>query len=341
MPVTTRMRPRRSLHIRYALFALAVAIIFGTIGFHFVEGWSLADSLYVTVQTLTTVGYGDMPPRSGTGRLFAVIVMLIGAGGVALAVSTIVQSVVKSELVSTFGQRRLTKKMSKLRDHYIICGSGRVGSHLIRDLQSANESFVVIENDQQRAAEFSQRGVNVLVSDATLEESLRDVGVENARGLAACLPNDADNVYVVLTARDLNPKLRIVARAAEEQAEAKLLRAGANHVVAPTIIGGHRMAVALTKPAVSEFMDSITANELGLGFEQVEVEADSSLIGKELRSTPIRSELDVVIISIRRQDGQIIFNPSGNTTIENGDILIAIGKSDSLTRLNEMARGVV
>ena len=341
MPVATRLRPRRSLHIRYALFALSAAIVFGTIGFHFVEGWSLADSLYVTVQTLTTVGYGDLPPRSGTGRLFAVVVMLIGAGGVALAISTIVQSVVKWELVSTFGQRRLTKKMSKLRDHYIICGSGRVGSHLIRDLVAANESFVVIESDPQRAAEFSQRDVNVLVADATLEESLRDVGVENARGLAACLPNDADNVYVVLTARDLNPNLRIVARAAEEQAETKLLRAGANHVVAPTIIGGHRMAVALTKPAVSEFMDSITANELGLGFEQVEVAAASSLVGQELRSTPIRAELDVVIISIRRHDGQIIFNPAGNATIENGDILIAIGQVESLTRLNEMARGVV
>jgi voltage-gated potassium channel len=339
MPFATPRRPRSGFKIRYAIMALAAAIVFGTIGFHFVEGWSLADSLYVTVQTLTTVGYGDMPPRSGAGRTFAVVVMLIGAGGVALAVSTIVQSVVKWELVSTFGQRRLTKKMSKLRDHYIICGSGRVGSHLIRDLLSANESFVVIENDQQRAAEFSQRGVNVLVGDATLEESLRDVGVEHARGLAACLPNDADNVYVVLTARDLNPNLRIVARAAEEQAEAKLLRAGANHVIAPTIIGGHRMAVALTKPAVSEFMDSITANELGLGFEQVEIKAASSLVGEELRSTPIRSELDVVIVSIRRHSGEILFNPAADATIEGGDILIAIGRSESLTRLNQLARG--
>ena len=304
MPFATRTRPRRGFRIRYALFALAAAILFGTIGFHFVEGWPLGDSLYVTVQTLTTVGYGDLTPRSGSGRLFAVAVMLIGAGGVALAISTIVQSVVKWELVSTFGRRRLSKKMSKLRYHYIICGSGRVGSHLIRDLVAANESFVVIENDQQRAAEFSQRGISVLIGDATLEESLREVGVEHARGLAACLPNDADNVYVVLTARDLNPNLRIVARAAEEQAEAKLLRAGANHVIAPTIIGGHRMAVALTKPAVSEFMDSITANELGLGFEQVEVDAVSSLVGQELRSTSISTELDVVIVSIRRQDGQ-------------------------------------
>ena len=339
MPVATRTRPRWGFQIRYAIIALAAAIVFGTVGFHLIERWTLADSLYVTVQTLTTVGYGDIPPHTATGRAFAVVVMLIGVAGVALFVSTIVQSVVQSELISTFGQRRLSKKMSKLRDHYIICGSGRVGSHLVRDLQSANESFVVIENDQQRAAEFSQRGVNVIVGDATLEESLRDVGVEHARGLAACLPNDADNVYVVLTARDLNPNLRIVARAAEEQAEAKLIRAGANHVIAPTIIGGHRMAVALTKPAVSEFMDSITANELGLGFEQVEVEAASSLIGQELRATPIRSELDVVIVSIRRQSGEVFFNPSADSLIEAGDILIAIGRSESLTKLNQLARG--
>jgi len=335
-----RIPSRVSFRIRYALLALLAAILLGTIGFHFIERWPLADSLYVTVQTLTTVGYGDQTPRSGTGRMFAVVVMLIGAGGVALAISTIVQSVVQSELVATFGQRRRSRRMSKLSNHFIICGSGRVGSHMVRDLLITNESFMVIEQDQQRAAEFAQRGVNVLVGDATLEVTLREARVEHARGLAACLPNDADNVYVVLTARDLNPNLRIVARAAEEQAEAKLLRAGANHVVAPTIIGGHRMAVALTKPAVSEFMDSITANELGLAFEQVEVDAASGLVGQELRATPIRSELDVVIISIRRQNGEMLFNPAGDAAIENGDILIAIGRADSLMKLNELARGI-
>lgn len=339
MPTIPRTRSR--FRIRYALMALAAAILFGTIGFYLIEkNWSLADSLYVTVQTLTTVGYGDMPPTSGTGRLFAVLVMLVGAGGVALAVSTIVQSVVQSELVATFGQRRRSRKMSKLNEHYIVCGSGRVGSHLVRDLVRTNQEFVVIEQDQPKAAEFTQHGLNVLVGDATLEETLREARVEHARGLAACLPNDADNVYVVLIARDLNPKLHIVARAAEEQAEAKLLRAGANHVVAPTIIGGHRMAVALTKPAVSEFMDSITANELGLGFEQFEVDAASPLVGEKLRSTPIRSELDVVIVSIRRQSGETVFNPSGESQIENGDILIAIGRAESLGELNKLARGV-
>src|SRR5213080_5500284 len=219
--------------------------------------------------------------------------MLTGVGGVALAISTIVQSVVQSELVATFGQRRRSRRMSKLYDHFIICGSGRVGSHLVRDLVRTEQPFVVIGNNQQRAAEFSQRGINVLVGDATLEESLREAGAEHARGLAACLPDDADNVYVVLTARDLNPHLHIVARAAEEQAEAKLIRAGANRVVAPTIIGGHRMAMALTKPAVDDFIGSITANKLELAFEQLEVGPSSILAGQKLSETNIRSDLDI------------------------------------------------
>ncbi len=328
---------RNPFRIRYALIALLVALLFGTIGFHLIEGWSLIESLYVTVQTLTTVGYGDLTPRDGAGRGFAILVMLIGAGGVALAVSTIVQSVVQFELMATFGERRRSRMLSKLHDHFIICGSGRVGSHLVRDLIRTDQPFVIIDIDQQRAAEFSQRKWNVLVGDATLEQTLREAGVERARGLAACLPNDADNVYVVLTARDLNPELHIVARAAEEQAEAKLVRAGANHVVAPTIIGGHRMAVSLTKPAVGEFFDSVSGSELGLGFEQVEVQSGSPLVGQSLRETPIRAELDIVIISIRRANGDSLFNPSADTVIDRGDILIAIGQIEALTRLNEMA----
>jgi voltage-gated potassium channel len=163
--------------------------------------------------------------------------------------------------------------------------------------------------------------------------------VEHARGLASCLPDDADNVYVVLTARDLNPNIHIVARAAEEQAESKLIRAGANRVVAPTIIGGHRMAMALTKPAVGDFLDSVTANHLELGFEQLEVDALSSLVGRKLSETVIRSELNIVIVSIQRNNGQIIFNPDGGTKIEPCDMLIAIGNAESLARLNVLARG--
>ena len=337
MQASRSFLPRSLFRIRNAIIALAIAIVFGTIGFKFIEGWSLGNSFYVTMQTLTTVGYGDLPPQTVAGRGFDVIVMLIGVGGVALAASTIVQSVVQSELVSALGQRRISKRMSKLHDHYIVCGSGRVGSHLVRDLEREDQSFIIIENDAPRAAEFSQRGLNVLVGDATLEETLRNAGVERARGLAACLPEDADNVYVVLTARDLNSRLHIVARAAEEQAEAKLMRAGANHVVAPTIIGGHRMAVSLTKPAVGEFFDSITGSKLSLSFEQVQIEEGSPLIGQVLRETPIRAELDIVIIGIRRSDGEMIFNPAAHTIIQSDDVLIAIGQVEALTRLNELA----
>src|ERR1041385_3674096 len=268
---------RRSLtsnnrRLLFAVLAVLVAMAFGTLGFHLIEGWSILDSLYASAQTVTTVGYGDIAPATSGGRLFATMFMLAAVGVVLYALTATVHAIVQSELVATFGERRQSRKMSKLRNHYIICGAGRVGSHLVRALLNSGEDFVVIERDSLRVTELTKLGVTVLVRDATLEETLREAGVSVARGLAACLPDDADNVYVVLTARDLNPKLHIVARAAEEQAEAKLMRAGANHVVAPTIIGGHRMAVSLTKPAVGEFFDSIVGSKLGLAFEQVLVE---------------------------------------------------------------------
>lgn len=325
---------------RLAILAVFVAIAFGTLCFRLIEGWSLLDSLYVTAQTVTTVGFGDITPTTLHGRMFATVFMLVGVGVVLYALTTTVQSIVQSELVATFGQRRLSRKMSKLRNHFIICGAGRVGSHLVRNLLQTGELFIVIERDPEKVSELTDKGVVVLVRDATLEDSLREAGVEHARGLAACLPDDADNVYVVLTARDLNSKLHIVARAAEEQAEVKLVRAGANRVIAPTIIGGHRMAVALIKPAVSDFIDSITASRLELTFEQVEVEATSNLIGQKLKDTNIRSELDIVIVSIRRSDGQMLFNPSGEAAIEEGDMLIAIGHPEALMKLNSLARGL-
>jgi voltage-gated potassium channel len=307
--------------------------------FHLIEGWSILDSLYVTAQTVTTVGFGDLAPRTIRGRAFATVFMLVGVGIVLYALTSAVQSIVQSEMVATFGRRRLSRKMSKLRNHFIICGAGRVGSHLIRSLQGSDETFIVIESNAQKVSQLLDFGIAVLVRDATLEESLIEAGVENAKGLAACLPNDADNVYVVLTARDLNPDIHIVARAAEEQAEAKLIRAGANRVVAPTIIGGHRMAMALTKPAVGDFLDSITANQLDLGFEQLEVEPVSSFVGRRLSETNIRSQLNIVIVSIRRANGEIVFNPNAEAVIQAGDMLIAIGSAESLAQLTALARG--
>lgn len=336
-PLPRFLLPSRA-RIRIVLMAVLGAIVLGTVAFHLVEGWSILDSLYVTVQTLTTVGFGDLTPRTALGRVFATVFMMVGVGVVLYALTSTVQTIVHSELFARYGHSR---NMSKLRNHFIICGAGRVGSHLIRSLRAAEGTFLVIENDQKKVEALMDANVAVLLRDATLEESLIEAGVAHARGLATCLPDDADNVYVVLTARDLNPGIHIVARAAAEQAESKLIRAGANRVVAPTIIGGHRMAMALTKPAVGDFLDSITANHLELGFEQLEVDPVSSLVGRKLSETVIRSELNIVVVSIRRNDGEIIFNPSGETKIEGGDMLIGIGNADSLARLNALARGRV
>jgi voltage-gated potassium channel len=328
------------LRMRYALYAVAAAVALGTIGFRLLEGWSWFNSLYVTNQTLTTVGYGDITPQTFGGRIFASFFMFIGVGAVLYILTSTVQSIVQSEIFSTFGERRRHREMNKLHDHFIICGAGRVGSRIITSVESAKVPFVVIENNEARTADFHERGIHLLNADATLEETLREAGVERARGLAACLPDDADNVYVVLTARGLNANLHIVARAVEEQAEGKLIRAGANRVVAPTIIGSHRMAQGLMKPAVADFMDSITAETLELGFEQLEIAPDSIYAGHRLRYTNIRSDLDVVIVAIRRKNGHMVFNPSGDAIIEAGDLLIAIGRAESLAELTELAKGV-
>jgi voltage-gated potassium channel len=308
------------------------------LGFYLIEGWPLLDSFYFATQTVTTVGYGDVTPQTVLGRAFATIFMLVGVGVVLYALTSTVQSIVQSELLATFGQRRRFRKMSKLRNHFIVCGAGRVGSRLVRSLIDAGEDFVVVETDPEKVSELTESGVVTLARDATLETTLREAGVTQARGLAACLPDDADNVYVVLTARDLNPQLHIVARAAEEQAEAKLIRAGANRVVAPTILGGHRLAVALTKPAVGDFIDSLTVNTLGLVFEQLEVGPNSLVAGQKLKDTNIRSELDIVVVSIQRSNGEMVFNPGGETVIVAGDILLAIGTAESLMKLTAMAK---
>jgi voltage-gated potassium channel len=334
--LTQRVRSRARLG--YSLAALAGVAVVGTAGFSLIEGWPLLDSLYMTVMTVTTVGYGPPLPLSPAGRNFAIFFMLLGVGTAGYLLSTAVQSLVRSEILAAYGERRRHREMSKLKDHYIICGAGRVGGRIVREMRRAGIPFVAIESNALLAAELELPGTQVLIRDATLDETLVEAGVERARGLASCLADDAANLYVVLTARTLNPNLHIVARAVEESAEPKLVRAGANRVVAPTIIGSHRMAQALLKPAVADFMDSITAESLDLGFEQVEVAPGSQLAGRMLKETTIRSQLDIVVAAIRRSGGEMIFNPSAETEIREGDMLIAIGRAESLIALDAQAR---
>jgi len=330
LPSLSKIIRRRLL---YASAAIVLAISFGATGFYFIEGFSVLDSIYLATETVTTVGYGDIAPKSPFGRIFAIVFMLVGGGTVLYSLTVLAQAVIQSEIVEAFGIQRKTREMDKLENHYIVCGAGRVGRRIISNLQKENLPFVVIERDEKKVAEFEEIGAQTLIADATLEENLNQAGVKRARGLAACLPDDADNVYVVLTARDMNKDLHIVARAIEEQAEPKLIRAGANRVVSPIIIGSQSMARALLKPTIADFMDSIVAENFDLVFEEVAIKDDAEYIDKELKDTNISTELNLLIVAIRRKDGFMILQPSADTHIRQGDLLIVIGKAESMQKL--------
>lgn len=317
----------------FAALTILLTVAVGSIGFALIENLSLVDAVYLATQTVVTVGYGDLPPKTQLGRIFATVFMLVGAGAVVYALSTLAQQIVLSEVLTALGVRRRSQVMNKLENHFIICGAGRIGARIIKELKKQNCSFVVLEADEKKAALLIETGEMVIIGDATLEENLKRARVAQAKGLAACLPDDADNLYVVLTARDLNRGMHIVARAVEEQAEPKLIRAGANRVVAPTIIGSLSMARALTKPAIADFMDSIAAEEMDLVFEEFLIEPNSIYAGKKLKETNLRTELDLVVIAIRRKSGERVFHPSGETEILIGDLLILIGRAETMQKM--------
>jgi voltage-gated potassium channel len=331
LPSLSRIIRRRLI---YASAAIVSAISFGATGFYFIEGFSALDSVYLATETVTTVGYGDIAPKTPAGRIFAILFMLVGGGTVLYSLTVLAQAVIQSEIVEAFGISRKTREMEKLENHYIVCGAGRVGRRIIRALQKEKCQFVLIERDAQKLVDFQDDGgAHTITGDATLEENLHRAGVERAKGLASCLADDADNVYVVLTARGLNNNLHIVARAVEEQAEPKLIRAGASRVVAPTIIGSQSMARALLKPAIADFMDSIVAENLDLVFEEVAIDEHSPYAGKQLRETNINRELNLIVVAIRQKSGEMFFHPMGETRIGAGDLLIVIGKAEAVARL--------
>ena len=335
LPSLSKLIRRRLI---YASGAIFVAISFGAFGFFFIEGFSLLDSFYLATETVTTVGYGDVTPKSPLGRVFAIAFMLIGVGTVLYSLTVLAQAVIQSEIFEALSIQRKTREMEKLENHYIVCGGGRVGRRIIRALRKEKCAFVLLERDEKKVIGFEAAGAHILIADATLEENLIRAGVERAKGLAACLADDADNLYVVLTARGLNDELHIVARAVEEQAEPKLIRAGASRVVAPIIIGSQSMARALLKPGIADFMDSIIAENLDLVFEEVAIEGNSPYLGKRLRETNLNRELNLIVVAIRSKNGEMFFHPMGETRIGEGDLLIVIGKAESMAKLIEASK---
>lgn len=323
---------RRRLIIAHC--AILIVLGGGTVGIHFIEGLGWFESFYFATTTVTTVGYGDIVPLSAPGRVFSIALMLFGVGTALYALSLLAQMVVHAEVLAALGIRRRNREMENVSNHFIICGAGRVGRRVIKSLKADGLKFVVVEIDPKRIELIDEEDL-VVEGDATLDENLRMAGIERAAGLAACLDNDATNVYVALTARDINEDIHIVARAVEEEAEAKLIRAGANRVVSPTVSGSLGMARSLTRPAIADFMDTIVAEHLDLVFEEVRIEHDSKYIGKELKDTDISREYNLLIVAIRRIEGEMIFNPSGVTEIHDGDLLIVIGKAERLKEFLE------
>ncbi|MCI0523934.1 MAG: potassium channel protein [Acidobacteria bacterium] len=324
----------------YPIIVVAATILFGTAGYRALEGWSWFDGLYMTVITLATIGYGETHPLTTAGRVFTIVLIIVGVAVFGFLISTLTQALIETEIASALGRRRLFKDINQLEDHYILCGAGRVGMRIIDELKKKEVDYVIIERDEMVAERLLIKGHLVLIGDATDEGVLEGAQVRAAKSLITAASSDAENVYIVLTARGLNPNIYIVARATDLAAERQLKRAGANKVVSPVLIGSHRMAQAALSPAVADFIESTTMTEtLDLNFEQVRIAKGSQLEGKQLKDSRIRSEHNVMIVAITPLEGEMIFNPNGDQTLRAGDLLIAIGTRIGLEKLAEVASG--
>src|SRR5213082_750036 len=298
--------------------ALLLLALIGTAGFHFIEGWTWFDGLYMIVTTFTTIGYQEIHPLSHAGRIFNLALIVSGVSLVFLGIGSLTQALLEFELASFFGKRKMEREISRLSDHYIICGAGRVGRSAARELARRPAPFLIIEQSETKAARFSGEWL-IMIGDATQEQTLRDAHIEHARGLVAATTTDATNLYIVLTARGLNPRLKIIAPASEEDAEKHLLTAGADSVVSPYLFAGQRIAQSFLRPHVLSFLDTATTH-LGVDLEigEIYVSPSSAFAGQTIESSRIRQDRGVIILAIKRENG-MRFNLAPEDRIEPGD----------------------
>jgi len=332
-------------HLRRRLIligtALALVLSFGTVGFMWIEHYPVFDAFYMTLTTVTTVGYAEIRGLSHGGRVFNSFLILFGVTTIFLAVGAMTQTVIELELNQFFGKRRVKSMIEKLENHIILCGFGRVGRGAAEELRKAGASFVVIDNNEERVERAIKSGMLAVLADASRDETLRDVGIERAKGLIATLASDADNLFVILSAKTLNPKLQLSARIAEESSEVKMRRAGADFVFAPYNSTGHRMAQALLKPHVLQFLDFTTQKGLEVGIEQVRIAESSAFAGRQLGDIDVRRESGVAILAVRKANGEMLANPPSDLHIEAGDHLIAMGEGRNLRKLEQLLMGTV
>ncbi len=322
-------------HLRNAILVLIFIIISGTSGFMLIEKWNLPDSLYMTIITITTTGFEEVHPLSTQGEIFTLVLLMFSFGTVLYIGGTGVQIIIESTF---FRRKKMQKRIGQLKDHYIVCGFGRMGTHICNDLQQANVPFIVIESNPDNQSKLDEMEYLYDIGDASSDETLIRSGVKYAKGLVAVLSSDAENVFTTLSAKTLNPHIFVVARAIEDHTEPKLMKAGANRVVKPYELGGVRMAEILLRPGVMDFIDIVAGNnKIDLQIEEITVKKGSSMDKKTLANLPIRSDLNVIIVSIQNEEkGLFIYNPKGDTIVDEGNKMIAIGERDNLEKLKNL-----
>ena len=312
-------------------------IALGTLGYMLIEHWSLLDSLYMTVITLSTIGYGEVQPVSVPGRIFTLFLIFLGVGFFLYVIGNVVQFFVEGRIRLILGRLKLDKKIGKLSNHYIVCGYGRVGRALCRYLIQKNLDVVAIEKNADRIPIMNQDGILYISGEATAEENLLKAGLKNASNLIPALGSDADNVFLVLLAKGLNPNLYVVARASQNASKRPLYTAGANIVVSPFDIGARRMAHAVLRPNVIRFLELAFADEsTDIHIEEIAVSKTSKLVDVTLQESGIRQNYDMIILSIVNKDGSMVFNPTATTRISAGGSVVAVGSSDNLIRLEKV-----
>ncbi|MBE9033589.1 potassium channel family protein [aff. Roholtiella sp. LEGE 12411] len=318
--------------------ALGGVFMIGTFWYRLVEGWSWEDAAYMTVITLATVGYGETHPLGNRGRLFTIALILLGVVNIGYIVNRFTEAIIEGYFQEGIRLRQQKRLMESLTKHYIICGFSRTGRQIAKEFRSEDVSFVVIDSEMESIQRAQAEGYTAYQGDATLDDTLLKVGIERAMCIVAALPSDAENLYIVLSAKTLNSGIRVIARASTEEALQKLRRGGADEVISPYITGGKRMAAAALRPQVLDFVDGIlTGADRQLYMEEFLLDpAFCPFVGQTLQKARLRSQSGALVLAIRRVDGNLIGGPTGDTVLMPGDRLICMGTAEQLRSLNQI-----
>ncbi len=323
--------------LKIAVLLLLAIILTGMVFYHFIEGWDFLSSLYMTIITISTVGYGDFYPRTNLGKIFTMLLVIFGVGTMLYTVGLMAESMVEGRIRKIMGRGKMENTIKKMKDHYLICGCGRIGYLICKELAEAKVGFVVIDNNPEVLQKIEDEGFIYYKGDATNDKTLIGAGMQRAKGIVCVLPTNAENLYVILTAKELNPRIFILSRSEEEHSEHRLLRAGADRVMSPYTLGGMRMAMAILRPAMLDFIELTTNRQsLDLRMEEMDVCEGAPIIGKSLEESDIRSKYGLIIVAVKKESGRMIFNPLATYVIEKGDRLIAMGEDENVKQFYQV-----